>query len=408
MGWIPLSDYQLKGKLELKIKEIAEVLINLPDSEVESISLMSGKTGIALFLYYYARFIESEKYFDHATRLLKNIFDEINDGKVYHSFAGGIAGIGFTINNLSANDLIVSDNNDPFESIDAYLSAYMMKDIKNGNYDYLHGALGVGLYFLSSLNEKREKNLERLIEKLESISHKNDDGSISWISPMQHNGDQMAYNLGLSHGLASIIGFLARAYEKQICVEKTIKLLSGAVSFLIKNKQDFKEHLSFFPNWVIKGGYPQTSRLAWCYGDLGIAFSLYYAAGVVSKEEWASTALEILKYSTERRDLLKNGLKDAGLCHGTAGVAHIFNRLFNMTKLPHFQEAAGYWFEKSLEMAKFFNGFAGYQSYIYDTNEEINYVNNAGFLEGVAGIGLSMMGAVSSFEPGWDEALLLS
>jgi len=323
MTWTTISNNELKRKLESKTSEIADVLLNMPLESIESISLMSGKTGIALFLFYYAKFSGDKKCYHHAQLLISSIFDEINSGKTYYTFAGGLAGIGWTINHLNQYKLFETYDDDPLSDIDQFLYNMMMMEIRSGNYDYLHGALGVGLYFLKVLNEKRSRSLKKLINELDKNSSKTENGGICWISSMTHDKEEKACNLGLSHGIASIIAFLGKAYAKNISKEKTGKLLSGAVNFLLRNEQDISKKLSYFPNWAVKDGNPQPSRLAWCYGDLGIASALFSAAKSTSNKVWEEKALEILRYSTKRTNLIENAVKDAGLCHGTAGIAHI-------------------------------------------------------------------------------------
>ncbi|MCD4681213.1 MAG: lanthionine synthetase C family protein [Bacteroidales bacterium] len=396
----------MKRKLESKTSEIADVLLKMPLENIESISLMSGKTGIALFLFYYAKASGEERYYHHAVRLISQVFDEINSGKTYYSFAGGLSGIGWTVRHLSRKNLFTTDDEDPLKAVDDFLYSIMMKEIKDENFDYLHGALGVGTYFLSGLNNERLKYLRKLISELEKIAHKDKEGGASWLSSMTGDNDEKGYNLGLSHGLASIIAFLGKAYAKNISIEKTEMLLSGAVNFLLRNEQDISKNLSYFPNWVVKEGGSQDSRLAWCYGDLGIGSALLLSGRCASNKSWEEKALEILRYSTKRTKLIENAVKDAGLCHGTAGIAHIYNRIYNLTKIVDFQCAAEHWFGESLKMSKINSGFAGYQSYVSDTNSR--YINEAGFLEGITGIGLAMLAAVSDIEPSWDEALLIS
>lgn len=97
---------------------------------------------------------------------------------------------------------------------------------------------------------------------------------------------------------------------------------------------------------------------------------------------------------------------DAGLCHGAAGVAHIFNRFYQDTHNEVFKEAALYWFNQTLEMDTFQDGLAGYKASISTSGTE--YENCTGLLEGIAGIGLALIGAVADFEPNWDECLLIS
>ncbi len=406
MTWIPISNNLLKRQLESKTTEIAEALLKIPIQDIESISLMSGRTGIALFLFYYARYSGDKKCNHQAQLLISSIFDEINSGKTYYTFAGGLAGIGWTINHLNQYKLFETYNDDPLYDIDQFLYNMMMMEIRSGNYDYLHGALGIGVCFLKVLNEKRNRSLKKLTIELEKNSCKTANGGICWSSAMTSDTDQRGYNLGLSHGIASIIAFLTKVFLSNIEIQRTSELLSGAVSFLFQHIQDPAKNLSYFPNWVEKKSSPGSSRLAWCYGDLGIASAIFAAAKATSNKDWEEKAIEILKYSTSRIDLKENAVTDAALCHGTAGIAHIYNRLHNYTKIIDFQGSAEYWFDESLKMAKFFNGIAGYLSPNFDTNT--NYVNQAGLLEGATGIGLAMLAAISDVEPSWDEALLLS
>ncbi len=79
---------------------------------------------------------------------------------------------------------------------------------------------------------------------------------------------------------------------------------------------------------MAKGQPPQQSaaRLAWCYGDPGIAASLMAAAGAAGRPDWYRVAVDVACRAAAR-DLALAGVKDSGICHGAAGLAHIFNRL---------------------------------------------------------------------------------
>ncbi|MCK5168939.1 MAG: hypothetical protein KAQ75_03590, partial [Bacteroidales bacterium] len=137
-----------------------------------------------------------------------------------------------------------------------------------------------------------------------------------------------------------------------------------------------------------------------------VGIALWQAGKNTNNEEWKNKALEILLHTTKRKDLKENSVIDAGLCHGTAGIAHIYNRMYNNTGRDEFKKAAIYWFEQTLKMAKYDDGLAGYKA--WRTPEYGGLQNEYGFLEGIAGIGLALISAVSDIEPKWDECLLLS
>jgi lantibiotic modifying enzyme len=155
---------------------------------------------------------------------------------------------------------------------------------------------------------------------------------------------------GLSHGIASIIKILGKAVENGIHLTKSQEMLSGSVDFLLNNIQDPGRYLSYFPNWSLNGDAPQASRLAWCYGDLGISAALLQASFAAKNSIWKSKAIEIQNNSATRRDLPQNGVKDFGLCHGTSGIAHIFNRIYSYSGLEEFCDASEYWYHETMKM----------------------------------------------------------
>ena len=150
------------------------------------------------------------------------------------------------------------------------------------------------------------------------------------------------------------------------------------------------------------------SRLAWCYGDLGIASALDQAGKTMKETNWINKSLEILLFAAiQRRNLEDNMVRDAGLCHGTAGIGHIFYRMWWNTRLPEFKVAADYWFNQTLKMARFPDGLAGFKCFRMQDDHPM-WLNKYELLEGISGIGLAMLTYYYQTEPTWDECLLLS
>jgi lantibiotic modifying enzyme len=134
--------------------------------------------------------------------------------------------------------------------------------------------------------------------------------------------------------------------------------------------------------------------------------ALLQAGKIFNNESWKDEAIGILLKTTEIREWSEAKVLDAGLCHGTSGIAHIYNRAYKYTGIEKFKVSAIYWFEQTLKMAAFDDGLAGYKT--YRAPEFGGFCNENGFLTGIAGIGLAMISAVSDIEPVWDRALLLS
>jgi lantibiotic modifying enzyme len=408
MEWKPLFNEPGSKKIKEKLSQIAEFTIEKLETHGKSAGLMGGKSGVALFLFYYGKYTMEEKYADLGIDELAKIFDIVENEQCIHTFAGGLAGVGWTIEHLAKYDFIDIDAHETLSTLDPILHKAMMTDIKRKNYDYLHGAIGSGLYFLSRTgNEETRNYIKELIDQLDENKEVEEDGAIKWESVLNHEDETKGYNLSLSHGISSIIAFLSKAIKHSIHVEKSKVLLEGAVKYVEKQALEKDKFISCFPSWIShEKDSPNFSRLAWCYGDLGLSTSFWQASQHTGNKELEKRALEILLHSTQRRDIKENSVLDVGLCHGSAGMAHIYNRMYQVTGLKEFKDTAIYWAEKILEMATHEDGFAGFKA--WHSDKYGGWVPEIGLLEGIAGIGLALISLISDVEANWDESLLLS
>lgn len=409
MTWKPLFQGDEVKPFQEKVAEIADILVELRNKEElkSSIGLMGGKIGFSLFFFYYAMYTQDDKYAEYGVELISDIFDEINNDFSYHTHAGGLAGIGWSVEHLAQNEFIDTDTNDILEALDPYLHKTMVYDMKNGNYDFLHGAVGNGVYFLNRLkNPNAEKYLAELVDLLVEGAHRDDDGAYKWESVLNRDDGMKGYNLSLSHGIAAIIAFLGKMYEAGIYKEKVKEVLDGSVQYLLKNQIDPKEFHCFFPSWISPGQPHHRSRLAWCYGDLGVATALWQAAQSVNNKEWAKIAEDALMLTTERTDIKDNSVIDAGLCHGGYGIAHMYARIWNYMGNEEFYKTARYWSDVALKQAVHSDGYAGYKA--WHTEQYGGWTLEPGFLEGICGIGMTIISLISDIEPKWDRTLLVS
>ena len=99
-------------------------------------------------------------------------------------------------------------------------------------------------------------------------------------------------------------------------------------------------------------------------------------------------------------------IANAGLCHGSAGVAHLFHRLHRATGDAACREAALAWFERCLVRVDDLPNVAGFPTFSFERNRDGEYVEDAGVLTGAAGTGLALLAAISPEAPAWDRFLL--
>lgn len=394
--------------LSAQIKEKVEAIAQYMSGSMQSMpNLMSGKSGEILFWAYYHQYRNDVARADRITLMLSSVFDEIKGGFKHPTFCNGLAGIGWTVEHLVEYNFIKANTNKIIGSLDNFLFPYMIHYAREGNYDYLHGALGLGLYYSSRRSsEWAHEYLVELVVELEKQATRMKRG-IAWERKLKAPSNASVYNLSMSHGIAGVIAILGRLYEIGICKEKVFELATGAVIYLLNNRRKANERY-LFPGWIHKDDMEmmQGGRLAWCYYDMGISIALWQAGQLFGNEQWKREATDILLHTINIRDIGESGVRDAGLCHGAAGIAHIYHRMYRYTNVEVFRDSAIFWFEQCVKMASFDDGLAGYKT--FETVEYGGWQNDYGFLNGIAGIGLALISSVSNVEPDWDRALLLS
>jgi len=210
------------------------------------------------------------------------------------------------------------------------------------------------------------------------------------------------YNLGVSHGVPAVIAVLAATAAAGVETARLESLASRAVAWLLAQEQD-PALGSLFPNWLGERIAPHRSRLAWCYGDAGIAAALLTAGRAAGRADWEREALRIARQAASRPP--DAGLVlDAGLCHGAAGIGHLFNRLSQATGDEVLKAAAHAWLGRVLTLRQPGQGVGGFLAWAASRG---GWQDDPGLLTGAAGAGLALLAAVSSVEPSWDRVLLI-
>ncbi|MFD2561667.1 lanthionine synthetase C family protein [Aquimarina rubra] len=393
-----------------KLKEINKI-IDQQGYEESNIGVLSGLSGISLFKFYYSKFIDKDNN-DIGSILIEQSIQKINEGYNLGTFCSGIAGMGWVINHLEQNEFIDIDMDTMFGALDEYLFEKMKNDLVKGHYDFLHGGLGYAFYFLSRyentnsdlLKENYKTYLLTVIELLEKRSERNGK-TYKWISEIGLDKKEKAYNLSLSHGMSSIVGILTKLSKHKDFEKVSKKKLEGTISYILQYQNPNKNDSSLFPNIIYQNGfYEYKSRLAWCYGDLGVGIRLWHASKVLQDVSLQKTSINILEQAALRTDNEQTLIKDAGLCHGSFGNAQIFLRMYKETHNDIFKNACDFWMQDGLNKASHIDGYAGYKQW----KGEGEWKKEVSILEGIAGIGLTIIDYLADFETNWDECLMIS
>jgi hypothetical protein len=279
--------------------------------------------------------------------------------------------------------------------------------------ELITGFAGIAVSWLEQPDNPRVVSyLARLVDIVEASAEHVPSGARwrskpSWLSAsdlLRHPDGN--YNLGVSHGIPGLAVVLSRIARAGIEADRATALATRAMSWVLSQRTD----TWVFPHAVADNapGTIQTS-LKWCYGGLGIGAALLAMGHHLQDDRWVHEGVSILIAASHSND----AGQDAGLCHGTTGAAHILNRAYQQTSEPLLRDAARHWFDVSMQQCKPGSGVGGFRAWTVPrphdpAKMDPEWVDLPGWLEGSAGIGLALLGAVTDHEPGWDRLLAIS
>lgn len=422
--WQPVLTGALEERARETILAIADRLRDLPADWVpddmpepykggaaNNPSLAGGRAGLAVFYAYAAQAWSRDQDRDKAVELLEEAIDLMAETRMRPSLYAGFAGVAWVTEHLQGKLFEPDEEEDPNDEIDAALIDYLGQSPWPDEYDVVNGLVGFGVYALERLPRKTAAEcLKRVVDRLDETAEPGPMG-VTWLSAPgdlpPHQREQSPrghYNLGVAHGVPGVIALLGEACGAGVAREKARALLDGAVSWLLAQKLP-SDAGSCFPYWVGPDVEPAASRSAWCYGDPGIAVTLLHAARCVGEPVWEREAIEIGRLAA-KRPLDETGVVDAGLCHGAAGLGHIFNRMYQATGDPLLGATACSWVEHTLRLRRPHQGIAGFSAWMAAADGEGGWVSDPCFLTGAAGVGLALLAATAPIEPAWDRVLL--
>ena len=117
----------------------------------QNLSLMNGKTGIAVFLFLYSRYTHNAWYEEFAGELLKDVCTRLSIHTPL-SFACGLCGIGWSVEFLSKQGFIEGDTDDLLEEIDSKIREY--DPVRLSDLSFENGLEGLAAY-VRSRSERR-------------------------------------------------------------------------------------------------------------------------------------------------------------------------------------------------------------------------------------------------------------
>ena len=412
--WRPL----LEGPDAERAREaVADVTAELDPARREDMgpSLASGSAGVAVFYSYMNEAEPEAGHDDTAMACLDAAIQAVAEQELMPHYYAGFPGVAWAVEHLRGRLFEMDEGDeDPNEEIDQAVRDRLSLSPWRADYDLIVGLVGLGVYALERLpRPAAAENIGRVLDRLEEIAVHLPEGT-TWFTPPEllWEGARVYapegyYNLGVAHGVPGVIAWLAEVVASGVEAERARALLGSAVPWLLAQRHDGSAGFVFSSS-VVAGKPPAGSRLAWCYGDPGVATALFLAGRLAGEPTWERDALEIARIAI-RRTIEESGVNDPGLCHGSAGLGLLFNRLWQASGDEEMAEAARFWFRYTLDNRRPGEGIGGFQAWEPERlGDDFQWLTRPGLLTGSAGIGLALLSATTDLEPAWDRFLLTS
>jgi hypothetical protein len=416
-AWRPIAKGELAERLAAALREIAAAVDGaapeqLPEGAppayqaLQRVNLSSGAAGIALLHAELAAATGDQREAERARALAADSAAALAEITMGPALLGGFTGLAWAVEAVERR--LGAEAGDLADEIDEALADYVAGGPWRGEYDLVSGLVGFAAYALDRLPAPgAERLLVSLADRLAELALPVGDG-LAWRTPPERlPPHQLAafpggcWNVGLAHGVPGVVAVLAGMLDAAIQADRTREVLAGAVRWLLAQRL---EGCPAFPSMVDGAAGQNPSRLAWCYGDPGIAIALYRAGVALGDAAVVGAALDIARRAAEM-PRQGSGVVDAGICHGAAGLAHIFNRLHQATGEELFADAARRWLATTLDLRRPGEPVAGFAA--WQAVPEPHWSPTPGLLSGAAGVGAVFAAAIHDLEPVWDSCLLL-
>jgi lantibiotic biosynthesis protein len=378
-------------------------------------SLGRGQAGLAILYTWLARTRRMPQADVLARQCLDQATEAVSTQAMNASLYGGFTGVAWAAELVDR--LLDPDAEDRSEAVDDALLRLLSRAGRwSAPYDLVVGLTGLGVYALQRYPRPVAiECLRRVVERLHECAQHDEHGLYWWTPPAEilDQESRKQYpsgraDLGVAHGVAGAVALLGGICGAGVEQATARPLLEGAVSWLLAHSVPTDAGPSF-PVWVAPAFQPSPARCAWCYGDPGIAAALLLAAQGVGDVGWEQTAVALACRAAER-PASETGVVNANFCHGAAGLAHLYNRMYQATGEPELGRAALYWLERTLGFYRRARDAGGtWVQGNWDPGQRERWTwTGIELVEGAAGVALVLLAAATSVEPSWDRMFLVS
>lgn len=310
---------------------MGRLFIIIKFNAMNDISVIRGKSGEILLLLDELLLEGNTKVKNQVERSINqtlNAIDECCD----ISFGYGMTGVMYLLALTKQYSYISYDLSQIFEYLDR--STVRQLSEFNGNYDLLHGLVGLGVSYLarSKCDDTAKVIIEQILLSIEQcyISINKYDFIPYRIESHTLFTDNLWVNTGLLHGMTSVVAFYLICIKEGLVTPKLINRVNEYMDILEKIQQYNK--FSVFPNaFIINEDNDficdnSSSGFFYCHGDLGIANTILMAADILHNNEYYNLAERTITNFYDRMHSVDLNYYNPFFCHGMAGVYYFLMR----------------------------------------------------------------------------------
>lgn len=367
--------------------------------------------SVLIFEATYYRYSKKEKYKEKAL-LLFNHFKKVFTNIEYHNgFLEGFEGIFWMVDYLKKSNIIEDDS--LLDDLVPYFIESLEIDLEHNNFDVYHGSINKLNHIINSNKfslESKENFVNIFLDNLYKTKTENEIG-VFWYGEVYDDQKGImkkieGVNLGIPHGLPGLLIFLVRLKELNFKHSKLELLIQGILKTILNSKNKIIQD-SHFPDelYILNYGkeFYRSSRLAYCYGDLGIAYAVLYTSKILGKPELKTeiiATIEVLKnrlVTNSSIDVYEDYFfLDTAFCHGLSGIVYMFSKINELLDDKEFKKRTAYWTSEllhNLEIQLAITPPVYYPDYKQPTDEkEEKYtVDEQSILAGYSGTGLVLL-----------------
>lgn len=372
-----------------RVECLSVISDELATLHVTQADLGGGSVGMLLFAAYMAKWSGNTSHASLARAMLTRTIELIETSELGVGLYDGIAGVAWALRQaaLVNADLAIPD----LEEIDELLSLhYGSGECDPQKLDLISGVAGALVYLSNApRNETTQRTFEAIIQILDATALRAPSDGLYWPCGTRNTDPT---DLGAAHGTPGIVGALGLAASCGLSNPMSRALVESSTRWVRSQVRDIGTS-PFVPYFASS---QKAARVAWCYGAPGISCAMLQN---VASESDAAPWHDLARVAASATSS-SSGVVDAGLCHGEAGLMHLFSVLDQKSRCVEYASAAAYWSNELLRNWHAADGFAGFRM-----NRFGDWISSPGYLEGASGVGLAILTTLG-MDRSWDAPLL--